>query len=159
MFLTYPGSSDLAVNVRGKAKSSTSISLQWEGLMACNSTSPIVMYTVRYAPESSGMTYTTVIETRRKDILLTGLVPYTNYSIEVAAMNEEGKIGPYSYRLSEETLEDCMLNFSNANIIILLCIIQFLVQSATSQHLHQCQRFIYIGSHPLPLMESSLHMK
>ena len=148
------------MNVRGEVKSSTSISLQWEDLMACNSISPIVMYKVKYAPESRGrMTNTTVNETRRKDILLTGLVPYTNYSIEVAAMNEEGKIGPYSYRLSEETLEDCMLNFSNANIIILLCIIQFLVQSATSQHLHQCQRFIYIGSHPLPLMESSLLMK
>ena len=148
------------MNVRGEVKSSTSISLQWEGLMACNSISLIVMYTVRYAPESRGrMTNTTVNETRRKDILLTGLVPYTKYSIEVAAMNEGGTFGPYSYRLSEETLEDCMLNFPNANIIILLCIIQFLVQSATSQHLHQCQRFISIGSHPLPLMESSLHMK
>ena len=51
------------------------------------------------------MPHNTVNETR-EEISLTGLVPYTRYSVEVAAMNEEGEFGPYSPSITVETLED-----------------------------------------------------
>ena len=72
--------------------------------MACNSTSQIVKYRVKYKAEFSGMPHN---ETR-EEISLTGLVPYTRYSIEVAAMNEEGELG---HSITVETLEDCKVFF------------------------------------------------
>jgi hypothetical protein len=74
-------------------------------MVACNSTSQIVQYRVKYKAESSGMPHNTVNETR-EEISLTGLVPYTLYSVEVAAMNEEGEFGPYSPSITVETFED-----------------------------------------------------
>ena len=37
---------------------------------------------------------------------ITELMPYTNYSIKVAVVNEMGDMGPYSYPLTVQTLED-----------------------------------------------------
>ena len=38
----------------------------------------------------------TTDQTEGLEITLTGLTPFTNYSIEVAAVNEEGDVGVYS---------------------------------------------------------------
>ena len=37
---------------------------------------------------------------------LTGLIPFTDYSIQVAAVNEEGDVGLYSHPLTRQTEED-----------------------------------------------------
>ncbi|CAI8048401.1 Protein sidekick-2 [Geodia barretti] len=99
------GASALAVDIRPEAMSSTSIIVRWTGMAACNSTSQIVKYRVKYKAESSGMPHNTVNETR-EEISLTGLVPYTLYSVEVAAMNEEGEFVPYCPSITVETFED-----------------------------------------------------
>ena len=39
-------------------------------------------------------------------VSLTGLTPFTNYSIQVAAVNDQGDIGPYSDFIREQTKED-----------------------------------------------------
>ena len=39
-------------------------------------------------------------------VSLTGLTPFTNYSIQVAAVNEEGDVGPYSDSIRGQTKED-----------------------------------------------------
>ena len=39
-------------------------------------------------------------------VSLTGLTPFTNYSIQIAAVNEQGDVGPYSDSIREHTEED-----------------------------------------------------
>ena len=89
-------------NVRAVAVSSTEISVQWNGLSTSRLVNGlIVSYRVQF-------TINDAIETRDRelrdgedwrsggDISLTGLTPLTNYSIEVAAVNENGDVGLYS---------------------------------------------------------------
>ena len=81
--------------------SSTVISVQWDGLTDCRHVNGhIVKYRVQYTSESSG-----VVESKDEDgewnvtgaeTSLTGLTPYTNYTIRVAAVNEMGHVGLYS---------------------------------------------------------------
>ena len=99
-------------NVRATVESSTVISVQWDGLTLCRLVNGlIVKYRVQYTPQPNGMTqsidqtaagdYETGAETS-----LTGLTPFTNYSIRVAAVNEEGDVGIYSDPMTEQTPED-----------------------------------------------------
>ena len=89
-------------NVTAEIVSSTEISVQWNGLSTCGLVNGlIVMYHIRFET-----CYVTEIKDRELrdgedwssggDILLTGLTPFTGYSIGVAAVNENGDIGPYS---------------------------------------------------------------
>ena len=100
-------------NVRASAESSTVISVQWDGLTPCRLVNGlIVKYRVQYTAQPDGMTqsidqaiargdYKTAAETS-----LTGLTPFTNHTIRVAAVNEEGDVGIYSDPMTEQTLED-----------------------------------------------------
>ena len=92
----------LALNVREEMVNSTFISVKWNGLDACNS--QIVKYRVRY--RAGGNEYR--IDETRSGTSLTGLVPFTNYSIKVAAMNEEGIFRPYGDPITVQTPEDGM---------------------------------------------------
>ena len=54
--------------------------------------------------------------------MLTGLTPFTNYSVQVAAVNEGGT-GPYSAPLTVETLQDTSVTSPagiSANLVCLL---------------------------------------
>ena len=42
----------------------------------------------------------------RAQTSLTGLTPHTNYSIQVAAVNEQGDVGLYSDPITTQTKED-----------------------------------------------------
>ena len=71
--------------------SSTRISVQWNPLKTpCNGI--ITSYRIWYTAQSNGRTHTT----DQTEITLTGLTPFTNYSIQIAAVNEEGDVGVYS---------------------------------------------------------------
>ena len=98
----YTGPGEAPGNVTAEAVSSTEISIQWNGLSTCRLVNGlIVSYRVQF-------TVNDTTETRERelrdgedwssggDILLTGLAPCTKYSITVAAVNENGDIGPYS---------------------------------------------------------------
>ena len=92
----------LVLDVRDEIVNSTFISVKWNGLDACNS--QIVKYRVRY--RAGGNEYR--IDETRNETSLTGLVPFTNYSIKVAAMNGEGIFGPYCDPITVQTSEDGM---------------------------------------------------
>ena len=98
-------------NVRTTAVSSTEISVQWDGLTPCRHVNGrIDRYRVRYTVGSG------VVQSKDEagewDVVdaetsLTGLTPFTNYSIQVAAVNEEGDVGLYSDPLTRQTQESC----------------------------------------------------
>ena len=68
-------------------------------------------YRVQYTAQPDGMTQS-IDQTAAGDYRsgaetsLTGLTPGTNYSIRVAAVNEEGDVGIYSDNITEQTQEN-----------------------------------------------------
>ena len=54
----------------------------------------VVGYRFLYGPVTSGVRET--VATSVRTMTVTGLTPYTNYSIVVAAVNRDGAIGPYT---------------------------------------------------------------
>ena len=89
-------------NVRAEAVSSTEISVQWNGLSTCRLVNGLIV-SYRVQLKTCYVTETRDRELRDGedwrsggDILLTGLTPLTNYSIVVAAVNENGDVGVYS---------------------------------------------------------------
>ena len=101
----------IPTNVTGTVKNSTAIRVRWNGLTPCIQVNGlIVKYRVKYTSESSGMTQSRVHfgawNIMDAETLLTGLFPFTNYSIQVAAVNEQGDVGLYSDPEREQTKED-----------------------------------------------------
>ena len=115
----YTGPEEAPGNVRAEAVSSTEISVQWNGLSTCRLVNGlIVSYRVQFTVNDNITSEDQVndtTDTRDRDlrdgedwssggdILLTGLTPLTNYSIVVAAVNENGDVGPYSDPVTEFT--------------------------------------------------------
>ena len=99
-------------NVTVIVVNSTVISVQWDGLTPCRYVNGrIVKYRVQYISETSG-----VIESKDElggwddrgiETLLTGLTPYTNYTISVAAVNVKEHVGLYSDPNTNQTTEYC----------------------------------------------------
>ena len=90
--------------------SSTVISVQWDGLTPCRlANGLIVKYRVQYTSESSGEVQSTDESGDWDDggqTSLTGLTPFTTYSIQVAAVNEQDDVGPYSDPITVQIEED-----------------------------------------------------
>ena len=91
-------------------QSSTSILVQWDGLSPCTEVNgEIVQYTVRYQPLPSGAVESVQVPgvwNVGGEVTLSGLTPFTEYSIEVAAVNSQGDVGVFSEPVTEETVED-----------------------------------------------------
>ena len=100
--LLTQGVSQLAVNVSANAVSPTVISVKWDFLRACNQSSDQVTYRVRYTAESSGEEELSATRVAS----LTGLTPFTNYSIQIATVNEHEGVGLYSSPIKIQTPED-----------------------------------------------------
>ena len=98
-------------NVMATAVSSTRITVQWDGPAPCRHVNGlIVLYRVQYTEVASGLIQS-IDEAGEWDIMnaetsLTGLIPFTSYSIQVAAVNEEGDVGLYSDPFTRQTEED-----------------------------------------------------
>ena len=99
---TCIGPGEAPDNVRAEAVSSTEISVQWNGLSTCRLVNGlIVSYRVHFTVDDTTDTRERELRNGEDwssggDILLTGLSPFTIYSIEVAAVNDNGDIGPHS---------------------------------------------------------------
>ena len=65
-----------------------------------------VQYTEKSSDERGNINLTRQLIATTTNALITGLLPYTNYSIEVAVVNDSGDIGPYSYPDIVQTGED-----------------------------------------------------
>ena len=95
------------VNVKSTAVDSTIISVKWEGLTPCRLINGhIVEYRVQYEAQSGGVMGSKEVSgnwSSGGETDLTGLTPFTNYSIAVAAVNEQGAVGLYSDTIFIET--------------------------------------------------------
>ena len=58
--------------------------------------SEISRYTVRYGPVGGTAVNASISGANHLAYTLVGLTPSTNYSIEVAAVNNDGGVGPFS---------------------------------------------------------------
>ena len=95
-------------SVTATGVSFTVISLQWDGLDPCRHVNGlIVLYRVQYTEVASGVVQSVDVtgewNVMNAETSLTGLTPFTSYSIQVAAVNEEGDVGLYSYPLTRQT--------------------------------------------------------
>ena len=95
-------------NVIATVMSSTVITVQWDGLDPCRHVNGlIVLYRVQYTEVASGVVQSNDVagewNVMNAETSLTGLTPFTNYSIQVAAVNEEGDVGLYSEPLIKRT--------------------------------------------------------
>ena len=107
----YPGAAVAPSDVRAVVESSTVIIVKWNGLVPCMKVNGIIVkYRVQYTAESSGVIQSTdhsaEWDVTGAQVSLTGLTPFTNYSIQVAAVNEQDDVGLYSYSVVELTEED-----------------------------------------------------
>ena len=76
----------------------------WEAVPCPYQGGPITGYIVNYSNGSESYTMN-IIGEKNRQFTLTGLTPFTNYSVQVAAVNDGGT-GPYSALLTVETLYD-----------------------------------------------------
>ena len=80
------------------------LSLVWETVLCLHQGGPITGYWLRYSNGSERYTVN-IIGKDNRQYNLTGLTPFTSYSVHVAAVNDEGT-GPYSTPLTVETLQE-----------------------------------------------------
>ena len=110
VYSPYTGAAVAPRNVMATFVSSTVISVQWNGLDPCRLVNGlIVKYRVLYTAESSGEVQSTDESGDWDDggqTSLTGLTPFTTYSIQVATVNEQDDVGPYSDPITVQTEED-----------------------------------------------------
>ncbi|KAL5486539.1 hypothetical protein EMCRGX_G019033 [Ephydatia muelleri] len=81
-------------NLTETTKTSSSVTISWGEVPCQDQNSVIVEYRVLYGAVTSGVGGT--VATSGRTLTVNGLSPYTNYSIEVSAVNSDGAMGPYS---------------------------------------------------------------
>ena len=110
------GAGEAPGDVRAEAESPTEISVQWSGLSNCRLVNgPITKYRVQFTTNGRTETVDQVLGDEedwmsRGQVTLTGLTSLTNYSISVAAVNENGDVGLYSDPLTVLTLQASKLH-------------------------------------------------
>ena len=117
------GAREAPGDVIAEAESSTEISVQWSGLSNCRLVNgQITQYRVQYETYSTTETRDYTLGNSEnwnsgKRVTLTELTPSTNYSISVAAVNENGDVGLYSDPVTTMTRE-CTTNYASVAIIL-----------------------------------------
>ena len=100
--------------VQGTPESSTSIVVEWNHILRCRDINGlIVRYDVRYQALPSGGVETAMVPgvwDKGGAVTLTGLTPFTYYSIEVAAVNSQNDVGEFSEAVITRTNEDSEAN-------------------------------------------------
>ena len=113
----------------------TTVDLQWNHVPCLEQNSRLENYIVRYTACSTNEACivlnshsfeVTLDASSSTNVTLTGLSPYTNYSIQVASVNSEDEEGPATPATVVETLQSCKYTFQHMYII---AIINFSVQS------------------------------
>ena len=97
-------------NISATVMSSTSITVEWEGIIPCTlANGLIVKYRIQYRAQDGEIEITeqSGAWNSSSDLLISGLVPSTTYFFQVAAVNEEGDVGLYSDPIAAETRPLC----------------------------------------------------
>ena len=101
-YLPAPSAAPTSVSVFGVT--SSSITVQWEAVDCIHRNGDITGYAVRYGVQGSGSTQTVSVSGgEAMQTAISGLMPSTTYSIEVAAVNNAGT-GMYSDAVADLTL-------------------------------------------------------
>ena len=86
------------------------ISVQWDILKACATPTNYSMfkYVVKYKPIEAVETLneTGAVNVTRVKVFVKGLIPHRNYSIQIAVLDEQGFVGPFTDPLTLGTPED-----------------------------------------------------
>ena len=108
-----PGSTAVLVNFRATAQSSSSISVQWNRLTPCRDVNGLIVeFRVQYRALPSGPVQTRPHSVQPEmwnmpvQVSLTGLTPFTNYSIQAAPVNNQSQVRSYSDPVVIQTEED-----------------------------------------------------
>ena len=105
MHVSSPAPSRAPEELNSTSVESRSLSVVWGTVPCMHQGGPITGYTLRY---SNGTSIVNTTGEGSRQHVLTGLTPFTNYSVEVAAINDGGT-GLYSDpALTVETLQDGM---------------------------------------------------
>ena len=102
---------------------SRSLNVMWGTVLCPDPKSPITGYRLRY---SNGTSIVNTTGEGSRQHVLTGLTPFTNYSVQVAAVNDGGT-GPYSTPLTVETLQDGELKTNSQYAACVITEMRFLV--------------------------------
>ena len=99
-------------NFTATAQSSSSISVQWDRLTPCKDVNGLIVeFRVQYRALPSGPVQTLSHSVRSEmwnmpvEVSLTGLTPFTNYSIQAAPVNILNQVGSYSDIVVTQTEE------------------------------------------------------
>ncbi|KAL5486460.1 hypothetical protein EMCRGX_G018938 [Ephydatia muelleri] len=98
-------------NLTEATKTSSSVTISWGEVPCQDQNSVIVEYSVLYGAVTSGVGGT--VATPGRTLTVNGLSPYTNYSIEVSAVNSDGTVRPYSSPLFVVTGKYKLVNLNN----------------------------------------------
>ena len=91
--------------VTASATGPTIVFVTWKRVDCIDRNSEISGYTVRYGPVGETAVNASISGTNHLAYTLVGLTPSTNYSIEVAAVNSDGGVGPFSFPIFVRTLD------------------------------------------------------
>ena len=107
------GSTAVLGNFRVRAQSSSSISVQWDRLTPCRDINGLIVeFRVQYRALPSGPVQTLSHFAQHDmwnmpvEVSLTGLSPFTNYSIQAAPVNNQSQVGSFSDTVTTQTEED-----------------------------------------------------
>ena len=113
MCIISPGSTAFLLTFRAKAQSSSSISVQWDRLTPCRDVNGLIVeFRVQYRalPSDPVQTLSHSVQSEMWNIpmqvSLTGLSPFTKYSIQAAPVNNQSQVGSYSDNVVTQTEED-----------------------------------------------------
>ena len=102
LYVSSPAPTGAPGGLTSTSVESRSLSVVW-GIVPCpHQRGPITGYRLRYS-DGTDIVNTTEVESRQH--VLTGLTPFTTYSVQVAAVNDGGT-GQYSTPLTVDTLQD-----------------------------------------------------
>ena len=96
---------------------SSSITIRWEPVKCIHRNGQITGYLVKYGNPTTPNTHILSVSENVNETNLLGLIPGTNYSIQVAAANTAG-VGVYSEEVTVKTALErkCLMIFTNLNM-------------------------------------------
>ena len=104
VYVSSPAPTGAPEGLNSIAVGRRSLNVEWGTVPCPHQRGPIIEYRLHYTNGISEEEEVLLGEESRQHVL-TGLTPFTNYSVQVAAVNDGGT-GPYSTPLTVETLQD-----------------------------------------------------